>query len=109
MDYNYNDVFFLSSTTHVSSDSNQHPNDSGVQDGGAVEKDKEMSALFITNVDNVMQLKKAPKTETISLYETSTHVLLDLPSSCLSNEDENAEKVKKNNQKYIDVSNELSL
>ncbi len=68
-----------------------------------------MSALFITNIENVSANKVAPKSETISLSETSTHVLLDLPTSCLSNEDENAEKVKKNNQKYIEVSQNKNI
>ena len=94
----------ISSTTHVSSDSNQHPNDSGIQEGAFIEKDKETSALFITNIENVTQQKKGAKVEAITLIETSTHVLLNIPSTCLSNEDENADAVKKNNQKYLEVS-----
>ena len=83
--------------------SNQHPNDSGMQEGVFMEKDKETSALFITNIENVSRQKDGPTTETVNLTETSTYVLLNIPTSCLSNEDENAEKVKKNNQKYLEV------
>ena len=53
------------------------------------------------------QQKKGAKMEAITLIETSTHVLLNIPSICLSNEDESAETVKKNNQKYLEVSLDL--
>ncbi len=62
--------------------------------------------MFITNIENVTQ-KKGAKTEAITLNETPTYVLLNIPTTCLSNEDENAENVKKNNQKYIEVSREF--
>lgn len=92
------------STTHVSNDSNQHPNDSGLQDG-IIEKEKETSALFITNIEaeTAAHKKSGPKIEKINLSETSTYVLLNLISTCLSKEDENAEKIMKNNEKYIEL------
>ena len=62
-----------------------------------------MSALFITNVYK----EKSPKEkviETVNLKETSTHVLLNIPTSCVSSEDPLVEKVKNSNQKYEEVS-----
>jgi hypothetical protein len=46
--------------------------------------------------------------ETIGLKETSTFVLLSLPSICVHDEDtEKVEQVKANNQRYLEVSKKL--
>lgn len=65
------------------------------------EREREFSALFITNLEK--KAKKENTFERINLTETATYTLLDLPSTCLSNEDENAQIVKQNNQKYLEV------
>jgi hypothetical protein len=86
----------------VSSDSNQVVGDS-FQDGVSSEKDKEIPAQFITNIVKQQNKQHTEKIETINVKETPTFVLLDICSLCVSNEDQNIQKVKENNQKYSEV------
>lgn len=95
---------FPDSSSQISSDSNQQPGDS-VADGSALDKDKEMSALFFTDVEEKTTRARVDD-ETyarINLSETSTFVLLDIPVVCISDEDPNIGKIKETNEKYHEV------
>lgn len=82
-----------------SHESNQQPSDS-VQEA-AVDREKEQSALFFINVET--KPKSDLLYETLHINETATFSLLDIPTTCLSDEDPNAEKVKLKNESYIEV------
>ncbi len=99
--YNSQKFPLYNSSTHVSShESNQQQASDSVQET-AGDREKEQSALFFTNIE----IK--PKTdllyETLHINETPTFILLDIPTTCLSDEDPNAEKVKLRNENYIEV------
>ena len=88
------------SSTHVSShESNQQPGDSVHELNG--DREKEQSALFFTNVE--AKPKSELLYETLNISETETFTLLDIPTTCLSDDDPNTEIVKQKNEKYIEV------
>lgn len=89
------------SSSHVSSDSNQQPSDSMQQDS-AVEKEKEASALFVTDIEEKPK-KQDGQYEKINLIETPTFCLLDIPKTCVSDEDPLIDKIKEKNEKYLEV------
>lgn len=91
---------FHESSTHVSShESNQQPGDS-IQEP-AIDREKDLSALFFTNIE--IKPKSELVYETLSLNETSTFILLDIPTTCLADEDPQAEIFKIRNEKYIEL------
>jgi len=90
---------FPENSTQLSNDSNQQPTESMQE---MLEKDREMSALFITDIER--KKKTNENEEVINLNETATFVLLHIPTTCVSSEDQLCEAVKENNKKYIEVS-----
>lgn len=93
---------FPESSSHVSSDSNQQPSDSMQQDS-AVEKEKEASALFVTDIEEKPK-KQDSQYEKICLIETPTFCLLDIPKTCVADDDPHIDKIKEKNEKYLEVS-----
>lgn len=83
----------------MSGDSTQQNSDS-MNDASTSEKEKETSAMFLTSVQ-----KAAPRDpfETIVMKETDTFFLLDMPSTCLSNDDPALEQILKSKEHYIEV------
>ena len=71
-----------------------------MNDATASEKEKDTSALFLTSVQ-----KAAPRDpfETIVMKETETFFLLDMPSTCLSNDDPALDQILKSKEKYVEV------
>ena len=82
-----------------SHESNQQVGDS-VHELNA-DREKEQSALFFTNVE--VKPKSELLYETLNISETETFTLLDIPTTCLSDDDPNTEIVKQKNEKYIEV------
>ena len=83
----------------MDSQSNMNPSDAPQ---GEVNVEKEHSALFYTTVEpkNLNEIKVYEK---IMFTETPTFTLLDIPQSCLFDEDPMVETVKENNKKYYEV------
>ena len=77
-----------------------------MQEGGAIDKEKEIPALFFINIETPKQAAQESETpvETINLKETQTFVLIDLLTLCVSNDDPNIALVKEKNAKYIEAS-----
>jgi hypothetical protein len=95
---------FPENSTQLSNDSNQQPTESMQE---MLDKDREMSALFITNIERKKKVNESE--EVINLNETATFVLFHMASTCVSNEDRLCESIKTNNKKYIEVSSNYFL
>lgn len=92
--------FFNSfSMTQMSTDSTQQQTDS-MHESNAGETEKETTALFLTQIEN---RKPFSNIENIIIRETSTFWLLDIPATCISNEDTNLGFQKERNEKYLEV------
>ena len=86
------------------------PSDS-LQDTIAQEEEREVSALFFIKVEKSAGLKKNVKNDkvmaNINISETPTYTLLNIVSTCVSNEEPEAEQISQNNQKYLEVSGKI--
>ena len=74
-----------------------------MQQDSSIDKDKETSALFVTDIEEKPK-KQDSQHERISLIETATFCLLDIPKTCVSDEDPLIEKIKEKNEKYLEAS-----
>ena len=92
---------FPESSTQASMDSQSNMNPSDAPQG-EVNIDKEQSALFFTTVEFV-DPKAVKIYEKITFTETPTFTLLDIPQSCLADEDPMVETINKKNKKYLEL------